>query len=106
MDHFTPGKAMHTSSVLILWLLGVTATKVTVKSSSISGSSSGKMKISSCVVLLPEGNVTVPVLVPVSLKSVLMGVMAQVMRAAPKDPLRVRVSWTVVGKSDGSSTST
>ena len=97
---------MHTSSALILWLLGVTATSVTVNSSSISGSSSGKMKISSCVVLLPEGKVTVPVFVPVSLKSVLMGVMAQVIRAAPKDPLRVRDSWTVVGKSDGSSTLT
>ena len=56
--------------------------------------------------MLPEGKVTVPVFVPVSLKSVFMGVMAQVIRAAPKDPLRARVSWTVVGKSDGSSTLT
>ena len=47
-----------------------------------------------------------PVFVPVSLKSVLMGVMAHVIRAAPKDPLRARVSCTVVGKSDGSSTLT
>jgi hypothetical protein len=29
-----------------------------------------------------------------------------VIRAAPKDPLRVRLSWTMVGKSDGSSTLT
>ena len=97
---------MLTRSALILWLLGVTATSVTVNNSSISGSSSGKMKMSSRVVLLPEGKVTVPVFVPVSVKSVLMGVMAQVMRAAPKDPLRARVSWTMAGKSDGSSTLT
>ena len=97
---------MHTSCVLILWLLGVTATSVTANISSISGSSSGKMKISSCVVLLPEGKVTVPVLVPVSLRLVSMGVMAQMTRAAPKDPLRERVRRTVVGKSDGSSTLT
>ena len=56
--------------------------------------------------LLPEGKVTVPVLTSMSDKSAVIGVMAHVMMAAPKEPLRVSVSRTVEGKSDGSSTFT
>lgn len=81
---------------------------MTTKISSISGVSSGLTVNGNTALLAPLGITTTPALAPISITSapalVTLGLMAHVMVAVPKEPVRVTVRSTVEGALSGSAT--